>query len=48
MADSDLQKKDGGGGGVEGGRASRPRDKAGGVGPGLKKIFFIPSGLSLV
>ena len=40
MADSDLQKRDGGGGGMEGGRSSRPRDKAGGVGPGLKKFFL--------
>ena len=30
----------GGGGGMEGGRSSRPRDKAGGVGPGLKKNFL--------
>ena len=40
MADSDLQIRDGGGGGMEGGRSSRPRDKAGGLGP-VSKIFFL-------
>ena len=46
MADSDLQIR--GGGGWRVADHPDPEIRRGGIGPGLKKIFLGPSGLSLV